>query len=107
MTADGPSYPVELNPYPKRRGSAAKTSRESLAHVRRVHTRGDGSFDGEDELDNDRNESLPSPTTAPEQPQEMWNSPRINVFRVFATFWSFVVMGLNDATYGVCGFHLD
>ena len=32
---------------------------------------------------------------------EKWNSPRINAYRSFATFWSFLVMGANDAAYGV------
>lgn len=32
---------------------------------------------------------------------ERWNEPRFNMFRTFATFWSFVIMGANDAAYGV------
>jgi MFS family permease len=32
---------------------------------------------------------------------ETWHSPRINMFRVFATFWSFFVLGMNDGSYGV------
>ncbi|KAJ6127630.1 hypothetical protein N7523_003242 [Penicillium sp. IBT 18751x] len=31
---------------------------------------------------------------------EKWNHPRINVYRSFSTFWSFLVMGANDAAYG-------
>ncbi|KAJ5765317.1 hypothetical protein N7520_004876 [Penicillium odoratum] len=31
---------------------------------------------------------------------EKWNSPRINIYRSFSTFWSFLVMGANDAAYG-------
>ncbi|KAJ5169242.1 uncharacterized protein N7482_004836 [Penicillium canariense] len=31
---------------------------------------------------------------------EKWNHPRINVYRSLATFWSFLVMGANDAAYG-------
>ncbi|KAJ5501864.1 Major facilitator superfamily domain general substrate transporter [Penicillium fimorum] len=31
---------------------------------------------------------------------EKWNQPRINVYRTIATFWSFLVMGANDAAYG-------
>lgn len=34
---------------------------------------------------------------------EKWNQPRINAYRSFATFWSFLVMGANDAAYGVSG----
>ncbi len=48
----------------------------------------------------DRNETLPSPTTAPTEVLQSWNNPRINIYRVSATFWSFIVMGMNDATYG-------
>ena len=32
---------------------------------------------------------------------QKWNSPRINMLRVFATFWSFFVVGMNDGSYGV------
>jgi len=32
---------------------------------------------------------------------EKWNEPRINACRSFATFWSMLVMGANDAAYGV------
>lgn len=32
---------------------------------------------------------------------EKWNDPAVNVYRLFATFWSFVIMGANDAAYGV------
>ncbi|KAF2735457.1 MFS general substrate transporter [Polyplosphaeria fusca] len=44
-------------------------------------------------------ERLPSPTTASEK-LERWNHPRSNLFRSLAAFWSFVVMGANDAAYG-------
>jgi hypothetical protein len=32
---------------------------------------------------------------------QKWNYPRINMFRVPATFWSFFVVGMNDGSYGV------
>lgn len=35
---------------------------------------------------------------------EKWNEPRINMYRTFATFWSFVILGANDAATGVSGF---
>ncbi|KAI0016781.1 putative MFS transporter [Xylariomycetidae sp. FL0641] len=41
----------------------------------------------------------PTPTTATDAVQR-WNFPRINAPRVAACFWSFVVMGANDAAYG-------
>lgn len=31
---------------------------------------------------------------------EKWHSPRINMYRSFATFWCFLTMGANDAAYG-------
>jgi fucose permease len=31
---------------------------------------------------------------------QKWNKPRINMLRVFATFYSFIILGLNDAAYG-------
>lgn len=42
---------------------------------------------------------LPLPTTAVNTLQR-WNSPRINIYRVAAIFYSFFVMGLSDAAYG-------
>jgi fucose permease len=47
----------------------------------------------------DVNGSLPPPSTAVPVLQK-WNNPRINMFRVFATFYSFIILGLNDAAYG-------
>lgn len=32
---------------------------------------------------------------------ERWNQPRSNAYRTLATFWAFLVMGANDAVYGV------
>ncbi|KAN0095894.1 MFS general substrate transporter [Hyaloscypha variabilis] len=46
------------------------------------------------------------PSTAVEALQK-WNSPRINMFRVFATFWSFFVFGMNDGSYGALVPHLE
>lgn len=44
--------------------------------------------------------SLPSPTTAAPV-VEKWNYPKSNTYRIGATFFSFLVMGANDAAYGV------
>ncbi|EXJ94087.1 hypothetical protein A1O1_02480 [Capronia coronata CBS 617.96] len=43
--------------------------------------------------------ALPPPATSTPQLQK-WNSPRINIYRCFATFYSFVILGANDAAYG-------
>lgn len=32
---------------------------------------------------------------------EQWNKPRINIYRYLASLYTFVVMGMNDAAYGV------
>jgi hypothetical protein len=45
-------------------------------------------------------ESLPSPTTQAAAKPERWNAPRSNLFRTMAAYWSFIVMGSNDAAYG-------
>lgn len=45
-------------------------------------------------------ENLPSPTTQAATKLERWNAPRTNLYRTLAAFWSFVVMGSNDAAYG-------
>lgn len=58
----------------------------------------------EPELDLDEvNGSLPAPPAAATVLQK-WNNPRINMFRVFATFYSFVILGLNDVRIS-CNLH--
>lgn len=43
----------------------------------------------------------PGPT--PAMPAaEKWNQSRSHIYRVAATFFCFMVMGANDAAYGVC-----
>lgn len=40
--------------------------------------------------------------TDPASPEsERWNQPRATVPKVLAVFWSFLIMGANDAAYGV------
>jgi len=34
--------------------------------------------------------------------REKWNEPRVNMYRTFAAFWAFVVMGMNDGMTSVC-----
>lgn len=43
--------------------------------------------------------SLPAPTTV-SHTVERWNQSRVQVLRVFAAFWSLLVMGMNDGAYG-------
>lgn len=49
--------------------------------------------------ENVRGEAVP-PESAVEALQR-WNSPRINMYRVFSAYFSFLIIGLNDGAYGV------
>lgn len=51
------------------------------------------------DLENVRADAIP-PSNATIALQK-WNSPPENKWRVFATFWSFLVVGMNDGSYGV------
>ncbi|KAK5159115.1 hypothetical protein LTR04_005117 [Oleoguttula sp. CCFEE 6159] len=85
---------VELQPVTSNHENAGKKSLPQIAHHvsrRQSHSRS---------VVDDRNESLPSPTTATEALQK-WNSPSINVYRSSAAFWGFIIMGANDAAYGL------
>ncbi|KAK5626066.1 hypothetical protein RRF57_001781 [Xylaria bambusicola] len=56
-----------------------------------------GSSDEEKQVDDG---APPTPPTAAEV-KERWNYPRHNIPRVSACFYSFIVMGANDAAYGL------
>ncbi|KAK5199766.1 hypothetical protein LTR99_004561 [Exophiala xenobiotica] len=59
-------------------------------------------------MDTQRSTTIPEdPPTSPQPPLEdfephlqKWNSPRINIWRCVGTFWSFVILGANDAAIG-------
>jgi hypothetical protein len=74
----------------------AKISPSSL----KIHETSGSRLNGDD--NSDPVENLPSPTTQGADKLERWNTPRVNFWRTMAAFWSFVVMGSNDAAYGVC-----
>lgn len=46
-------------------------------------------------------ESQQQPPSVVAHALEKWNEPSVNITRLLATFWSFVIMGANDAAYGV------
>lgn len=46
-------------------------------------------------------------SSSPSEDVLQWNHPRINIARTGAAFWAFVVLGMNDAAYGVCVFCLQ
>jgi len=58
-------------------------------------TTGGGRSLDDGENTQDRNESLPSPTTASAEQLETWNHPRINLYRFPAILWAFAVAGMN------------
>jgi hypothetical protein len=41
------------------------------------------------------------PKSEPEHAVHKWHNPIINVWRILAAFFSFIVVGANDAIYGV------
>jgi hypothetical protein len=55
-------------------------------------------------VNDDPVEFLPQPSTTVSV-VERWNHPPINIQRTFATFFAFVIMGANDAAYGVSPSH--
>lgn len=84
---------MELQPVRTRQDASSIAAKRAPS----VAGRSLGSSSEEDE---DRNESLPSPITAPTEQAEIWYKPRINLYRVLVTFYAFVIMGANDASYG-------
>lgn len=57
--------------------------------------------DGPSEAINGEGEKDPPGTVTETSELEMWNKPRINMYRYFTTLYTFVIMGMNDAAYGV------
>lgn len=107
-TAAGPSSPSSSSPAaaPRLTKSESRKSHEriELREVSRLET----STSTRNHDDNDsnspttRDQDLPAPSTAVDA-MERWNAPKSNMYRLFATFVSFFVLGLNDATPGVSG----
>lgn len=44
----------------------------------------------------------PQPQERATEALQQWNNPRINIWRYLAAVLGFIVMGMNDAAYGVC-----
>jgi hypothetical protein len=72
----------------------------SISHLQDAKVAGLRLSDTKGIQDDDSPVDLPSPTTHPAVIPEQWNHPRSNLFKTMAAFWSFVVMGSNDAAYG-------
>lgn len=56
---------------------------------------------GISDLEDIRAESDAIPSQDAVEQLQKWNYPRSNMWRVFATFWSFLIVGMNDGSYGV------
>ena len=72
---------------------------QSLSHGMRRSADSNQRKLGTADLENIR-ENIAPPDTAVDALQK-WNSPRINMWRVFAAFFSFFIVGMNDGSYGV------
>lgn len=48
---------------------------------------------------NIKDDDVPPPSNAVEALQR-WNDPPENKWKVLATFWSFLILGMNDGSYG-------
>ncbi|SPO05480.1 related to tetracycline resistance proteins [Cephalotrichum gorgonifer] len=95
---------IELTNYPQPPSptrAASGTFDKNQRTARRLGESGDDIFPARSSLEQVEAGGL---TTTRDRPlvevTEKWNSPRINTFRVAATFWSMIVMGANDAAYG-------
>jgi hypothetical protein len=51
-------------------------------------------------VETETKEHLDSPTPEIEK-LEQWNKTKVDVYRFLAALYSFIIMGMNDAAYGV------
>ena len=84
---------IELQPQ-------ARLSNGSLSRPSPVDKHAENLVNTERQGGEDIRSDLPPPSTAVEALQR-WNKPRSNMWGVFATFYAFMVFGLNDGAYGV------
>jgi fucose permease len=92
--------PIELQPVHPKQPTPSIASKRPDSITGRSLRSAKSKHEKHSDDDSDRNETLPSPTTAPTEQNEAWNRPRINIYRICAVFWAFTIMGMNDATYG-------
>ena len=80
------TYTMEMQPPP-----SSKTSQQNLAESSQVMGRDSPSISALD---------TPPEPEAPAIVLQRWNEPRVNIVRVFSTFYSFMILGANDGAYG-------
>jgi len=57
-------------------------------------------LEGERISDADANREITVSPTTISGDLEKWNSSRTNIYRYFATLYSFIILGMSDAAYG-------
>lgn len=90
--------PATKTPRGSNRGSGSSIELQSIAST---GFRDPGRLLSEDRSKNiDPAEFLPQPSTTVSV-VERWNNPKANIYRTAATLFAFIIMGANDAAYGV------
>ncbi|KAJ9636325.1 hypothetical protein H2199_008000 [Coniosporium tulheliwenetii] len=101
MTPEADATPasstVELQPYPTGGSERSISMTEFLTRTDPANASNNAG--SQHTQNNDPAEFLPQPSTTVGV-VERWNHPRINLYRTFATFFGFLIMGANDAAYG-------
>lgn len=82
---DGPEYKAEKEDHDPQSPSGA-VDPEKAARFQSAHNTTD-------------DEAIPE--SRQEIPLQKWNEPRVNIFRFFATLYSFIILGMNDGVMGV------
>jgi len=87
MTETNTTFDVDVVELAPISGSTSKSTQRKL---------------GTSDLESAKDE--PEPPSSAISVLQKWNSPQIDMWKVFTCFWSLFVMGMNDGAYGVsCG----
>ena len=86
---------------PQSRTSQLSSKDQRLNITSNATTTQDATSGREADLETLSAESQHQPPAVVTHALEKWNEPSVNINRLFATFWAFVIMGANDAAYGV------
>lgn len=89
---------IELEPQAR---NCPSSKEQRLNRTSNATTTQDVNMEREPDLETFSAESQHQPPAVVVHAIEKWNEPTVNISRLFATFWAFVIMGANDAAYGV------
>lgn len=81
---------------------SSSTPLEQLSGKTSIGVTNPQEFENEKNLSEQAFHGSSSPITTDAMPQEQWNHPSINIWRTVIACYGLFVMGMNDATYGVC-----